>query len=40
LQLFGKVNTKGQRGAFHIYSMKQDMEEGFILDVLQNYTTL
>lgn len=39
LQLFGKVNTKGQREAFHIYSMKQAIEEGFILDVLQNYIT-
>ena len=39
LQLFGKVNKKGQREAFHIYSMKQAIEEGFILDVLQNYTT-
>ena len=39
LQLFGRVNTKGQREAFHIYSMKQAIEEGFILDVLQNYTT-
>ena len=35
---FGKLNTKGQREAFHIYSMKQAIEEGFILDVLQNYT--
>ena len=25
--------------AFHIYSMKQAIEEGFILDVLQNYIT-
>lgn len=39
LQLFGRVNPKGQREAFHIYSMKQAIEEGFILDVLQNYTT-
>ncbi len=39
LQLFGKLNTKGQREAFHIYSMKQAIEEGFILDVLANYTT-
>ena len=39
LQLFGKLNTKGQREAFHLYSMKQAIEEGFILDVLQNYTT-
>jgi len=39
LQLFGSLNAKGQREAFHIYSMKQAIEEGFILDVLQNYTT-
>ena len=39
LNLFGRVNSKGQREAFHIYSMKQAIEEGFILDVLQNYIT-
>ena len=39
LMLFGRLNTKGQREAFHIYSMKQAIEEGFILDVLQNYIT-
>lgn len=39
IQLFGRINPKGQRGAFHVYSMKQAIEEGFILDVLQNYTT-
>lgn len=39
LQLFGILNTKGQYEAFHNYSMKQAIEEGFILDVLQNYTT-
>ena len=38
LQLFGRLNKHGQREAFHIYSMKQAIEEGFILDVLQNYT--
>ena len=38
IQLFGRLNTKGQRVAFHVYSMKQAIEEGFILDVLQNYT--
>lgn len=38
IQLFGKLNTKGQREAFHVYSMKRTIEEGFILDVLQNYT--
>ncbi len=39
LQLFGRRNTKGQMEAFHIYSLKQAIEEGFILDVLQNYVT-
>lgn len=39
LQLFGRANKLGQREAFHIYSMKQAIEEGFILDVLQSYTT-
>lgn len=39
IQLFGRINPKGQREAFHVYSMKQAIEEGFILDVLQNYTT-
>ena len=39
LQLFGTLNPKGQREAFHLYSMKQAIEEGFILDVLQNFTT-
>lgn len=39
LQLFGRVNEQGRYEAFHIYSMKQAIEEGFILDVLQNYIT-
>lgn len=39
IQLFGRLNKHGQGEAFHIYSMKQAIEEGFILDVLQNYTT-
>lgn len=39
IQPFGRINPKGQREAFHVYSMKQAIEEGFILDVLQNYTT-
>ena len=38
LELFGKLNIKGQKEAFHIYSMKQAIEEEFILDVLQNFT--
>ena len=39
LQLFGTLNEKGQKTAFDNYSMKQAIEEGFILDVLQNYIT-
>lgn len=39
LELFGTLNEKGYKEAFHIYSMKQAIEEGFILDVLQNYIT-
>ncbi|GMO43760.1 MAG: DEAD/DEAH box helicase family protein [Treponemataceae bacterium] len=39
LQLFGTLNDKGQKTAFDNYSMKQAIEEGFILDVLQNYIT-
>lgn len=39
LALFGTLNEKGQRTAFHLYSMKQAIQEGFILDVLQSYTT-
>lgn len=34
LELFGRNGV-----AFHIYSMRQAIEEGFILDVLRNYTT-
>lgn len=37
LQQFGRLNEKGQYQAFHVYSMKQAIEEHFILDVLQNY---
>lgn len=39
LELFGRANTKGKKEAFHLYSMKQAIEEGFILNVLENYTT-
>ena len=39
LELFGLPNDQGQYSAFHVYSMKQAIEEGFILDVLANYTT-
>jgi type I restriction enzyme, R subunit len=49
LELFGvsfnreSPSPSGRSGgafrAFHLYSMKQAIEEGFIMDVLQNYTT-
>lgn len=39
LQFFGSQTPKGMREAFDIYSMRQAIEEGFILDVLTNYTT-
>jgi len=38
LRLFGRLNPHGQYEAFHVYSMKQAVEEGYILDVLQNFT--
>ncbi len=39
LELFGQVGSSGKPEAFHTYSMRQAIEEGFILDVLRNYTT-
>lgn len=39
LQLFGTLNEDGKKVAFDLYSMKQAIEEGFILDVLKNYVT-
>ena len=38
LRLFGRLNPHGQYETFHLYSMKQAIEEGYILDVLQNFT--
>ena len=38
LQLFGRPGPDGKPAAFHVYSMRQAIEEGFILDVLKNYT--
>lgn len=45
LELFGRVPNPDQPlgegnlpAAFHVYSMRQAIEEGFILDVLRNYT--
>lgn len=42
LELFGVPYQDGEKikyRAFHLYSMKQAIEESFIKDVLQNYTT-
>ena len=39
LQMFGRKDENGKYRPFHIYSMRQAIEEGFILDVLKNYMT-
>ena len=39
LEIFGEPQPDGSFHPFHIYSMRQAIEEGFILDVLANYTT-
>ena len=39
LEIFGTEWPDGSFHPFHIYSMRQAIEEGFILDVLQNYMT-
>jgi len=39
LELFGRKRPDGKFEPFHLYSMRQAIEEGFILDVLENYTT-
>jgi type I restriction enzyme R subunit len=39
LERFGTKDAEGKFRPFHLYSMKQAIEEGFILDVLANYTT-
>jgi len=39
LEKFGELQDDGSFKPFHLYSMKQAIEEGFILDVLSNYTT-
>jgi type I restriction enzyme, R subunit len=38
LELFGRPGASGKPEAFHLYSMRQAIEEHFILDVLTNYT--
>ena len=39
LELFGTRRRDGSFAPFHLYSMRQAIEEGFILDVLASYTT-
>ena len=39
LERFGAKDPDGRPRAFHEYSMRQAIDEGFILDVLRNYTT-
>lgn len=40
LEMFGRLNPQTERHEpFHLYSMRQAIEEGFIMDVLANYTT-
>lgn len=39
IQLFGTLNAEGNKESFDVYSMKQAIEEGYILNVLNNYVT-
>lgn len=39
LERFGTIGSDGNPHPFHLYSMRQAIEEGFIRDVLENYTT-
>ncbi len=39
LEVFGRKRDDGKPYPFHLYSMRQAIEEGFILDVLKSYTT-
>lgn len=39
LEVFGRLGPDGKPEPFHLYSMRQAIEEDFILDVLKNYTT-
>lgn len=39
LNMFGNKDAQGRYHPYHIYSMRQAIEEGFILDVLKNYMT-
>src|SRR6185312_4743975 len=39
IEVFGTKNAEGEARPFHLYSMRQAIEEGFILDVLKNYVS-
>ena len=39
LELFGELGDDGKHHPFHLYPMRQAIEEGFIEDVLANYVT-
>ncbi len=39
LEVFGTKDATGKPVPFHLYSMRQAIEEGFIMDILKNYTT-
>lgn len=40
LELFGRLNqASNKHEPFHLYSMRQAIDEGFIVDVLANYST-
>ncbi len=39
IEVFGTKDAEGKPRPFHLYTMRQAIEEGFILDVLKNYTT-
>jgi type I restriction enzyme R subunit len=39
LEMFGDKQPDGSYEPFSLYSMRQAIDEGFIMDVLQNYTT-
>lgn len=39
LEVFGVKDAEGKPRPFHLYSMRQAIQEGFILDVLKNYST-
>ena len=38
LEIFGRKNREGQFVAFHAYTMKQSIAEGYTLDTLEHYT--